>query len=592
MASPLLQAMKRLFALGRPHRALLGLALACMVLLGGATGAWAFLMGPALRFLLSGGTEGLQRLLPFAPGLASIDAQRALLVFPALIVAFGAIKGVGYLGQFYFVGLFGQRVVIDLRREIFGKVLRLSPSQRGARLSGDLLSRFTADVAAVEQAATYSVASWLRDSLQIVILIAVAIASSWKLAVLALIVVPIAIFPASRLTAALLRRTREGQAALGLIAGQVQEGLGALRTLQAFNAEAAEQARFHRKTAAVERALSRAAWARAGTPGLLEILASVAIAGTLAWALASRSVEPDALVSFLGALVLVYQPAKDLGRVSQFALSAAAALERIEAVLQLPEHDAKDGTSLPRVSREITLHDVRFSWGERRALDGLSLRVPLGQVTALVGESGSGKSTLASLLLGFERPSSGTISFDGVDTRAASLSSMRAQFALVTQDPLLFATTVRENLRLAKPDASAAELEAACRVAAAWDFIGALPKGLDTEIGERGVTLSGGQKQRLCLGRAVLADAPVLILDEATSNLDPQSEREVQAALERVLEGRTAIVIAHRLQSIAKAANIAVLSSGRVVEQGTHEQLLSRGGAYAQLWSATQPANV
>jgi subfamily B ATP-binding cassette protein MsbA len=372
----------------------------------------------------------------------------------------------------------------------------------------------------------------------------------------------------------------------------VQEGLGALRTLQAFNAEAAEQARFHRKTAAVERALSRAAWARAGTPGLLEILASVAIAGTLAWALASRSVEPDALVSFLGALVLVYQPAKDLGRVSQFALSAAAALERIEAVLQLPEHDAKDGTSLPRVSREITLLDVRFSWGERRALDGLSLRVPLGQVTALVGESGSGKSTLASLLLGFERPSSGTISFDGVDTRAASLSSMRAQFALVTQDPLLFATTVRENLRLAKPDASAAELEAACRVAAAWDFIGALPKGLDTEIGERGVTLSGGQKQRLCLARAVLADAPVLILDEATSNLDPQSEREVQAALERVLEGRTAIVIAHRLQSIAKAANIAVLSSGRVVEQGTHEQLLSRGGAYAQLWSATQPASV
>lgn len=589
MASPLLQAMKRLFALGRPHRALLGLALGCMVLLGGATGAWAFLMGPALRFLLSGGTEGLQRLLVFAPQLETLDAQRALLVFPLLIVVFGAIKGVGYLGQFYFVGLFGQRVVIDLRRQIFARVLKLSPSQRGARLSGDLLSRFTADVAAVEQAATYTVASWLRDSLQIVILLGVAIASSWKLALLALIVVPIAIFPASRLTAALLRRTREGQAALGLIAGQVQEGLGALRTLQAFNAEAAERARFHRKTAAVERALSRAAWARAGTPGLLEILASVAIAGTLAWALATKSVEPDALVSFLGALVLVYQPAKDLGRVSQFALSAAAALERIEAVLQLPEHEAANGAALKRLSSEIEVRDVSFSWGERRALQQLTLRIPVGQVTALVGESGSGKSTLASLLLGFERPSAGFIAFDQVDTKQASLASMRAQFALVTQEPLLFATTVRENLLLGKRSASSEELERACRIAAAWDFITALPKGLDTEIGERGVTLSGGQKQRLCLARAVLTDAPVLLLDEATSNLDPQSEREVNAALERVLEGRTAIVIAHRLQSVAKAGHLAVLSEGRVVEQGTHDQLLALNGTYARLW-ATQHA--
>lgn len=585
--STLLAAMKRLLALGRPHRGLLLTALAFMVLLGSATGAWAFLLGPALKFLLSGGEVGLQKLFAFAPSLKDVDRSTALWIFPVLIVVIGAIKGVGYLGQFYFVGLFGQRVVIDLRRTIFEKVLRLSPLQRSATLSGDLSSRFTADVAAVEQAATYTVASWMRDSLQIVILVIVAILASWKLALLALIAVPIAIFPASRITAALLRRTREGQAALGTIAGQVQEGLGALRTLQAFNAEEAEARRFERKTSSVATALSRAAWARAGVPGLMEILASCAIAGTLAWALKTGAVESDDLLSFLGALVLIYQPAKDLGRVSQFALTAAAALERIEAVLKLPELDAGNGTTeLKRVARDITLTDVAFSWGTRPALDGINLTFKVGEVTALVGESGSGKSTITALLLRFEVPARGTITFDGTDARNATLASVRAQCSLVTQDALLFAGSVRENLKLARAHATDEELERALRTAAAWEFVNALPDKLDTAIGERGVTLSGGQKQRLCLARAVLADAPVLILDEATSNLDPQSEREVQDALDRVLEGRTAIVIAHRLSSIKAAQKIVVLKSGRVIEEGRHDELLARGTAYALLWSA------
>ena len=554
-----------------------------MAIVGLTTGAYAWLLGPALRFLVSGGTDGLERVFRFWPDAASWPRERLLGWLPALLLGIGVLKGVGYLGQFYWVGLYGQRVVIDLRRQLFRRYLTLSPQQLSERLSGDLLSRFSADVAAVELAATYSVASWLRDTLQIAVLLGVALSLSWQLSLWALISVPVAIWPAWRLTRAVLRRVREAQAQVGVLTAQVQEGVGALRSIQAFGAQASERSRFDERTRSLQGSLQRAAWARAGVPAMLEVLAATAIASVLAFALATRPIAPEALISFLAAIVLLYQPAKDLGRVSQFGLAAGAALERLDAVLSLPEAGPR-GLGLATLTQGVRVEALRFAWGDRPALEDVSFEIPVGQITALVGESGSGKSTLASLLLGFEAPRSGRVLLDGIDASSLTLESVRAQFALVTQEPLLFAATIAENLKVAKPSATDAELEAAARTADAHGFITGLPKGYLTELGERGVALSGGQRQRLCLARALLSGAPVLILDEATSNLDPHREAELQLALDQALAGRTALVIAHRLSTIVRANRIVVLEQGRVIESGTHAELCARRGRYAAMW--------
>ncbi len=336
-AAPRTAILKQLWRASLKHRRLLGLAALAMVALGVTTGAYAWLMGPALRFLLTGGKDGLGLPAKLFPMLGGIDRARALWLFPVVIVVIGVIKGFAYLGQFYWMGLYAQRVVQDLRREVFIALSRLSPTQRAARLSGDLLTRFSADVAAVELAATYAVGSYVRDGLQVVILVGVALALDWKLALGTLVVVPLAAWPVSRLTRSVLKRTREAQGALGQLAGQISEGLGGLRTIQAFNGQPAEARRFSDVTSRHQRAVIRAGWTRGAVPGLMEILAAGAIASALTFAASTRSVPPEHLVSLLTALVLIYQPAKDLGRVSQFAIQASAAGERIFELLELPE---------------------------------------------------------------------------------------------------------------------------------------------------------------------------------------------------------------------------------------------------------------
>jgi len=395
----------------------------------------------------------------------------------------------------------------------------------------------------------------------------------------------------ARLTQSVLRRTREGQMRLGGMAGQLREALAAVRTVQAYGVEEAEARRFASRADAHAETLARAAWARAAVPALTEVLAAVAVAVVLVWAAGSMTVAPERLLSFLAALILLYQPAKELGRASQFATQGAAAAERLLEILETPPlvTDSPGAKSAPRLTRGVRLDTVSLSYGDRPALARLDLEIPVGKVTALVGPSGGGKSTIAALLLRFVRPDVGRILWDGVDVEACTLASLRAQMGLVTQEPLLFSGTVKENLLAARPEATGGELRTALRVARAEEFVMALPRQWDTPLGERGARLSGGQRQRLGLARAVLRDARLLVLDEATSSLDPEGEREVQAALDTVLPGRTALVIAHRLQTIARADRIHVVVAGRVVEEGTHSELLQRGGWYAEAWTLQHP---
>ncbi|MGO8970446.1 MAG: ABC transporter ATP-binding protein [Myxococcaceae bacterium] len=583
------RALLRLAAFARGQTPRLVLAFGAMAVLGLATGAYAWLVGPALRFLLTGGAQGVA----WVPGLRKVDRTAALLVLPGLLVLLALLKGASYLAQFYWMGHFGQRTTAALRRSLFEALLAQSPAQLANRLRGDLLSRFSADVRAVETAAIYTVGSYVRDGIQVLVLVGVALAADARLALAALACVPLAVLPVSALTRAVLRRTREGQARLGTMAGQAQELLGGIRTVQAYGAEEEEIRRFTRRGALHARALSRAAWARSAVPALTEVLAAGAVAGALAWAGTASGVAPERLVSLLAALLLLYQPAKDLGRTTQFATQAAAACERLFEVLDTvhPVADAPGARPAPPLAQAITFAAVEVFYGDRPALRGLDLSLPVGKVTALVGPSGGGKSTVVALLLRFVRPQKGRLLWDGEELDAFTAASLRARTALVTQEPLLFSGSIRENLLLGRPGASEAELRRATSLAQADAFLGALPEGWETVLGEQGSGLSGGQRQRLALARALLRDAALLVLDEATSSLDPESEREVQLALQKVLPGRTALVVAHRLETVVDAHCIHVVDGGRVAERGTHSELLAQKGLYARLWALQHQAH-
>jgi ATP-binding cassette, subfamily B, bacterial MsbA len=597
----------RILRFGLPYRWLFAGALACMVVLALATAAYVNLLGPVLDFLFTGKTSAgaaISRVIPSAAVdgyLAHVDRREMLRILPFVIVLVALVKGLAFFGQAYLMSLASSRLVADVRQALFERLVSLSPAFHTRHHSGDLLSRFSADVAMVQTAVSDAVSCYARDGITVVVMLVNCFLLDWKLSLIAFCAVPVTIFPVMRTARRIRSASGESMATLGQVNEIALEALAGIRVVQAFGMEPWEAKRFRTTSRKLLRFERRIAAVRSLSSPLMEVLAAVGLAAALVWVggrIMSGELEAGKFFSFVAAVLLLYQPVKQLGRVGQTAIFGAASGERIFEILDAPSPVPDTGRkTLGPLQGEIRFENVEFTYGYYPVLEGLDFTVHRGEVVALVGTSGCGKSTAASLLPRFWDVSTGRITIDGVDVREVTLASLRAQMAIVTQETVLFNDTVRANIAYGRPDVSPAEIERAARMAQAHEFILALPQGYDTRVGERGVFLSGGQRQRIAIARAFLKDAPILVLDEATSALDAGSERAVQRALESLMSlesggHRTTLVIAHRLSTIRHADRIVVMCGGRAFETGRHADLLALGGEYARLWRLFEGENL
>jgi len=512
-------------------------------------------------------------------------------IIPLVIIVLYVIKGVAYYGQAYLMGFIGQRVIFDLRNALYTRLVGQSLSFFSHRKVGELMARITYDVTLVQAAVSSSVAALMRDSMTIIFLLAVVFARDWMLAIISLIVVPLILYPIVQFGRKMRKASMAGQISMGEFSSLIEETVGGIRVVKAFGMEEYEKSRFSKLTETFFGHQMRMFRVHAMSFPIMELIAGFGIAGVLYYGgmrVASGETTPGTLMSFLAALIMLYEPVKRLSRANNEIQQGLASAERIFDVLDEPVAvmDAEDAIVMPSFDRQVAFEHVglRYPGAEKNVLSDVSFEVGCGEIVALVGRSGAGKSTLANLVPRFMDVSEGRVLIDGLDVREVSQASLREQIALVTQDVILFNDTILNNIAYGHSDVDQKTVVDIAKAANAHEFIEKLPQGYNTLIGERGVILSGGQRQRLSLARALLKNAPILILDEATSSLDTESERLVQQAIDRLMQGRTVIVIAHRLSTIRHANKIVVLDGGGVAQIGSHENLLAEGGLYSELY--------
>ena len=508
----------------------------------------------------------------------------------ALAIAAALAIGTGL--RYYLVTRLGERVVADIRKAVFDRVITLSPAFYERIMTGEILSRITTDTTVIQSVIGSSVSVALRNVLLLIGGMALMLYTSAKLTGLVLLIVPAVIIPIIVLGRRLRKLSRENQDWIAASSGSASESLGAVQTVQAFTQETAIAKSFNEVTEKAFAAASRRIGTRAVMTVIVIFLIFSGVVGVL-W-IGARDVQSDVmtpgqLVQFLIYAILVAGAVGALSEIWGELQRAAGATERLIELLETEDtvKDPAKPVALPKPAKgAIAFEDVSFyypSRPEHTALNGISVDIKAGETVALVGPSGAGKSTIIQLLLRFYDPETGRIMIDGQDLREMARRDFRQAIALVPQDPVIFATSARDNIRFGRPGATDAEVEEAAKAAAAHDFLLALPEGYETYVGERGVMLSGGQKQRIAIARAILRDAPILLLDEATSALDAESERAVQQAVERMAADRTTLIVAHRLATVKKADRILVFENGQIVAEGSHKDLVAEGGLYARL---------
>ncbi|MEM9749488.1 MAG: ABC transporter transmembrane domain-containing protein [Pseudomonadota bacterium] len=520
----------------------------------------------------------------FAAGDVSV-----VFLAPPLLIAAAVLRNLALYAQTVLTNSVALKVVRDLQTALFARLTGLDFARISGAPTGELVSYFASDAQLLRQTLIRAPNSLIRDPLQIAALIAAMLWRDWLLAAVVLLIYPVAAIPVLAIGRRLRRISSDAQAQMGSLSAYLTERIGAARLIKTYNLEAAERAAaadaFDRRAALLQRTVR----ARAAVEPVIEVIGAAAVSGVIALAgyrISQGAMTVGDFLGFVTALIMLAQPARSLGTVSAVMQEGLAGAERIFAVLdEAPAiADAPDAEPLRTAKGRIVFEDVRFSYGDDRpALNGLSFTAEPGTVTAFVGPSGAGKSTIFNLLPRLYEPSGGRVLIDGTDIRGVTLASLRAHIAVVSQDAVALSESVAANIAFGAPWAEQARIVAAAKAAAAHDFIEALPQGYDTVLGEGGAALSGGQLQRIALARAILKDAPILLLDEATSALDAASERDVQAALERLREGRTTLVIAHRLATVRSADRLYVLDNGCVVEEGTHTELHAKGGLYRRL---------
>lgn len=561
-----------IFTLVKQYKLRLLLGMLCMIIMAASTAASAWMIKPIIDDIFVSKNSFMLNLLPLA------------------VILIYVLRGFSMYGQEYLMDFVGQSIIRDLRNKLYGRIMDLPLSFFHREKTGSLMSRITYDVNIVKTMVSSAVAGAIRDVFTIFFLTIVIFYRDWKMASFAFFILPLAFIPLIQFGRRVRRASTGVQENMADLSTFLHETFAGNKVVKAFGMESFEKKRFADKTMTIFRVELKNVIAKSLSSPVMEFLGGLGISFIIwygGYQVINGKSTPGTFFSFMAAVIMLYDPVKKLTKINNAIQEGMAATNRIYDVIETQSEikEAPNSTNISDGSHSVHFQDVSFAYEKNEmVLKNIDLSVNPGEILALVGMSGGGKTSLVNLIPRFYDVTNGKILVDDINIKDASIASIRSQLAIVTQEPILFNDTIRNNIAYGNPSASEDEIVNAAKAAYAYDFIQRFPKQFDTITGELGARLSGGEKQRLCIARALIKNAPILILDEATSSLDTESEMLVQKALENLMEGRTTFVIAHRLSTISHADRIVVIVGGQIVEEGTHDDLLKKDGQYKKLY--------